>query len=103
MVYVTFNPEKGNLEYIELAKFIFSEDLYKMGIFSVDGTTQVAAEYSFPIIDCMNATEFVPVILFEHSNTTVIDVNENCITVRGKNLDFIKFRDLFLYVLHGVI
>jgi len=102
MMYLTFDPEEKDLNYIDLVRFSLTDDLAKFEIFLVSGVTKETKLYELPVIDCVNATEYTPVIKFENSNTTEIDLNENCIIMKGKGLDFIKFRDLLLYKLYGV-
>ena len=102
MFYITFNPEQEDLAYIDLARFELSEEFYKNNIYIVNAITSNYTGLALPIIDCENATAFVPVLKFIVSNNKNITVDNNCIIFQGKGLDFIEFRDLIIYRLYGV-
>ena len=103
MIYMTFDPGQEDLSYVDLVRFSLAEELLGFGIFIVGGVTEETDQYQLPVVDCNNATAFVPVIKFQNSNTTEINLKENCIIIKGKNFDFVKFRDLLLYKLYGVL
>jgi len=105
MIYVTFDPDESsqNLLYIDLVRLEIGEEFYKNNIYLIGGKTSNSSNYpGFPILDCENATAYIPVIKFIGSNTTEIVLEDNCIIMRGRNLDFIKYRDLILYKFYGV-
>ena len=102
MFYITFDPEQEELGYIDLARFELSEEFYKNNIYIINAVTINSTIYNLPVIDCENATMFVPVIKLIVDKKTNLTVDNNCIIFRGKSLDFVKFRDLLVYKLYGV-
>ncbi len=102
MFYITFNPEQEDLAYVDLARFDLSNEFFKNNIYIVNAVTESSTAYELPVIDCENATMFVPVIKFETAKKKNLTVDNNCIIFQGKNLDFVEFRDLLIYKLYGV-
>jgi len=102
MFYITFNPEQKDLAYIDLARFELSNEFFKNNIYIVNAVTINSTIYNLPVIDCENATMFVPVIKLIVDKETNLTVDNNCIIFQGKSLDFVKFRDLLIYKLYGV-
>jgi len=102
-VYITFNPETAYGEYIDVARFDLTNGLAGKNIYPVNGITANNAKYNLPIVNCENATSFIPVIFMKDSNQTSLSIENNCIKFEGKNIDFIKFRDLVLYKLYGIL
>ena len=103
VIYITFNPEMNNPEYIDVARFDLATNFAMKNIYTINGITNENVNYNLPIINCENATNFIPVIIMQESNTTNVNMTNNCITMQGKNFDFIKFRDLIIYKLYGVL
>jgi hypothetical protein len=104
MLYITFNPEGEDLSYIDLARLELTEEYIKNDIYFISGKIQESDKYpSLPLIDCNNATFYTPVIKFERSNITEIETEGNCIIMKGRGLDFVRYRDLLVYNLYGVL
>jgi len=101
MFYITFNPEEEELGYIDLARFELSNEFFKNNIYIVNAVTVNSTDHELPVIDCENATMFVPVIKLVIGDKN-LTVDNNCVIFQGKGLDFIKFRDLLIYKLYGV-
>jgi hypothetical protein len=105
MFYVTFDPNSELAEAVDVLRFEFSTELPKINVFMGQGMlNNESAVYNFPVIDCSDATENVPVIKFVKGNETKITEQYGCFTVEAKNAyDVIKIKDLILYSLLGVI
>jgi hypothetical protein len=103
VVYITFDPDAEKPEYIDLARFDLAMNFLNKNIYVIEGTTKESQEINLPIITCENATAYMPVIYLQESNITNLINDNNCIRMQGKNLDFIKFRDLMLYKLYGIL
>ena len=57
-----------------------------------------------PVMTCENATVNAPVIYFKTSNTTEINMENNCIIFEAKSdIDFKILRDRLLYGIFGII
>ncbi len=105
MLYLTIDPNDSpqNLAYIDVARLELSDEFFKNNRYLISGKTFNSSNYqNLPILDCVNATAYIPVIKFIGSNTTEIILEDNCIIMKGRNLDFIKYRDLILYKFYGV-
>lgn len=102
--YMSFEVTR-NLQYIDLIRLSFitsMEDNFNISILS--GTTNKTDSYDFPIINCENATEEMPVIKFVKGNETKIYSEENCIIAEAQTeSDFLAVSDRILYSLFGVI
>jgi hypothetical protein len=60
--------------------------------------------YNFPIIGCSDATSGVPVVYFQESNLTEIEIINNCVIAKvSSEIDVIKIKDRLLYSMLGVI
>jgi hypothetical protein len=104
MFYVTFDPEKS--EYIDLIRFSMASALQAKGAYIESGITKESEEYDLPVIDCSNATSFVPVVKFEISeeNKTILILEDNCIIAQAKDeVDMVKIKDRIIYGLLGII
>ena len=100
---VTSGTNATNIQSISLAVYQMGLTLEKYNIYVRQGFT-ASNSYKAPIIQCMNATQNVPVIYFEYSNETQISLRENCIIASAKSqVDFIKLKDRILYGLLGVM
>ena len=60
--------------------------------------------FNFPVVTCNNATSSVPVIYFKESNSTDIEIRDNCIiTKASSDRDFIRVKDRLVYSMLGVV
>ena len=104
MFYLTFDPESGIVESMDVLRFDFSSDLPKLNVYFQQGVLNRSSIYNFTVIDCINATANVPVVKFIESNETKVTEKDNCLIFEAKsNYDVIKLKDLMLYSLLGVI
>lgn len=103
-VYLTFNPEQKYLQVIDLIRFELAENLFNLEIYPIQSVTLNNSLYNLPIITCLNATQFVPIIEFKESDETEIIIQNNCIILNSASeQDFIKLKDLLLYKILRVI
>jgi hypothetical protein len=103
IIYITFKPEAGYPEYIDVARFGLTNIFMAKNIYAINGITEENEKYALPVVTCENATAYVPVILMEETNITNIEIENNCIKLQGKRLDFIKFRDIIIYKMYGIL
>lgn len=60
--------------------------------------------FSFPVITCNNATQYIPVVHFRRSNSTSINAQGNCIIAEASsNADVIRVKDRLVYGILGVM
>lgn len=105
MIYITFDPENPP-KYIDSVRFEISSALQSKGIYVESSTIKESEDYALPVIDCSNATKFVPVVKFEPSekNKTILILEDNCIIAQAKDdADIIKLKDRLLYSMFGII
>ena len=102
--YLTFEAGE-NLQYIDMTRFEFITAMKKyFNTEIISGTLYKTDAYDFPIIDCVNVTEQIPVIKFISANETKITINENCVIAEGEfESEFLKIADKILYKLFGVV
>jgi hypothetical protein len=107
--YLTFNPEIKELSSVDLVRFDLSQYFVFAGKTAINGISEKSIKYPNMnlIINCQNATQFNPVIMFEdaeNSEIVVDEENQYCIRVKSETyLNRIKFRDTLLYRLSGII
>lgn len=103
MIYLTFDPEAQDIQFIEQTRFDLANDLLKENKFVAYGVLYNTTIYNYDIITCENASQFVPVVEFRESNSTKGYVKNNCVIFEGKRYDFFRFRDLIIYKYYGLI
>lgn len=104
MVYLTYDPDQENVEYIAQTQFelenIFSSNF---NIYSTKAFTK-ENEYGLPVITCLNATDTIPVIDLRKTNETAIHLEGNCIIFESRSgFDFLRAKDRLFYGLFNVI
>lgn len=102
--YLTFEVGK-NLQYIDIIRFEFINSMQnQFGTYIISGTLNETDAYDFPIIDCINATEDIPVIKFIFANETRAYCDGNCIIAEAQSeIEFLAIADKIRYKLFGVI
>jgi hypothetical protein len=109
-----FNPEdnvQDNLQYIDTIRYDLEQQIDKPWYFGITQNSTkynltVVTDYSFPVIDCENATEIFPLILVNTSlNTSFIESsnNPNCIIMNAKLRDLLAAKDRLVYTYYGVM
>ena len=105
-IYLTFDPEISELQYVDLARFELSQfltlDLGKNVENAVLNQTEL---YDLPIITCDNASIQNPVVQFEQLNQSKIFIEPDyCIRVSAStSVDFVKHAEGIIYILLGII
>ncbi len=101
-IYLTFDPNSRDqdLSYMDLIRKDFSDNLNSIVI---NGITANSSIYQLPIIDCYYASNLTSVFKFEVSNETRIDIEGDCVILKGENIELIKLRDYVLYTYYDVI
>ncbi len=106
MIYLTFDPEDNAIKDIELARMKLSESLTtEFGIYSSVGASMNSTAYqAYPLIDCNNATQFIPVVYLKSNNETKINIENNCIFIYAtEGFEFNPLLDRLRYGLYNVI
>lgn len=103
MVYVSAPINAENIDYIGVATYELSNFLIDSSIFAVQGISDNNTGYALPLIDCQNATPFVPVITFENTNQTQVIMKGDCIVLEAKySQDFLKLKDKIVLKILGI-
>lgn len=103
-IYFTFDPDDKNIQFIDLARFDISNELFDKNINIIGAKTLNSSSYKkLPIITCNNATQSKKVLYFKDSNTSKINFKNNCLIFEGKMFDFIKYKDLIIYNTYNII
>lgn len=95
-VYLVFDPniDASFLSAIDQISAEMFSELSPYSIFVQRGITNESSVYSLPIIDCRNATEAAPILVFELSNETMLSENGSCMTAKIQSgRDLIAARD----------
>jgi hypothetical protein len=102
--YLTFEIG-SNLQYIDIIRFEFITAMENnFGTYIISGTLNETDAYDFPIIDCINATNEIPVIKFIFANETKVYDDGNCIIAQAQSeLEFLAIADKIRYKLFGVM
>jgi len=106
MVYITFDPESEIVSSFEVARMQLEQELGKYaGIFPVIGVTSNSSEYwAYPVIDCLNATSDIPVLVFSQANKTRISEYNNCIQLTAfDSFDAPALRDRLMLGILGIM
>lgn len=109
-----FNPEdntQDNLQYVDTIRYDLERQMDKPLYFGITQNSTkynltVVTDYSFPVIDCINATEAFPLILINTSlNTSFIESSENpnCIIMNAKLRELLAAKDRLVYTYYGVM
>jgi hypothetical protein len=99
--YITFDPEKENLDYIDFIRFDVRNNIPDTKFFA-DAITKESSVYNLPVITCENATFSTPVIVLNVENTTDIKMNNNCINIDFSQTSVLPVRDMLVYLMQGV-
>jgi len=102
-IYQTSDENSTNKQAIALAQFEIVQQLSFSNKFIVNGFTD-ENQYNLPVITCLNATENIPVLMFEKYNETSVGEENNCILIKARSdNDFIALKDRILYGVLGII
>ena len=99
----TYNQNSTYKEAIALAQYQMGLTLANYNIFIRQGMV-LNNTFNLPVIKCRDATLQVPVVYFREGNSTKIYLKDNCIIAEANsNPDFIRIKDLLVYIILGVI
>ena len=100
---VTSDVDSEFKEQISLFQFELAYALSVTGQFIRRGFTS-ENEFNISVITCENATEYIPVLMFEKTNKTEVYREDNCIIISAKTeSDFTALKDRILYGIFGII
>ncbi len=102
-VYITFDPNGSQLQYVALAASELTISLAK--VFSVKPISACTAEKAGvcppkPIINCTNTNESV--IYIKTAQKTAIIAEGNCITFQGTGAELVRAVDRFLFRMYKI-
>ena len=105
MIYLTFKANNTMPETIDRVRFdLTNKFIDHLGIYVINGIDHNEAIPALQIIDCINATNTIPVLKIETGDLFGIIEKNNCITFIANNeLDLIALEEALLYRLLGVI
>jgi hypothetical protein len=76
----------------------------QLNIYVTSGVLNKTEEYNFPVINCENATEEMPVLKFIFSNETRVYSDGNCVIAEAQSeQEMLAISDRIRYGLFGVI
>jgi hypothetical protein len=104
MFYLTYHPNQTIVKDIALAQFQLQRVLHHhLGIYVASALTTNSSN-TIPVVTCENATAFVPVVEFRESNTTSINLDNNCVVIEVESTrDVFMMKDRLVYALLGII
>ena len=104
MVYLTSDLNDSLKKEIAVVQYSLQQTLLNnFGIYSVIAQ-ETNSSYNLPVIRCVNATQFVPVLEFKYSNSTEIKLKGNCIKITADSTtEMLKMHDRIVYGLFGII
>jgi len=102
--YLTFEIG-NNLQYIDIIRFQFITAMQdNFGTYIMSGVINETDAYTFPIIDCINATTETPVMKFVFANETKVYADGGCIIAEAQSeIEFLAITDKILYMMFGVM
>jgi len=104
MVVISYNASSPLTEALAGIQYNVQETLQV----SLDAYIQPAIvsnnSYNLPVMDCQNATQFIPIIVLHQTNETGLWYQNNCIDARFESeADLSVLRDQLLYASLGVL
>jgi hypothetical protein len=103
MAYITSDENSTNAIAMGGFTYTVSQALKAKSSYGVQSFTTGNA-FGKPVVTCSNATEFVPVILVQDSNSTDMNIENNCIIVNAaSSVDIERLGDRLSYGILGVI
>ncbi len=104
MIYAAYSPETDYIESFAQVQYNLGQVLSKAGKSYAQPAFTMENEYNLPVVSCTNATQYVPVVVFELSSQTEIRESMGCITVSAKNREeLLQAYERLLYTILGVM
>ncbi len=103
-IYITHNPAESGLSYVALAtteltaSLVGTQNLEIEGACAENKTADCAAA---PIINCDNTNSSV--IYIKEADETRVDLNGNCMTIQGKEMELLRATEKVLYIWYNII
>jgi len=100
----TYNPNATHADAIAEMYFYLEQAFTGMkNAYVLQGLTN-STGYTLPEINCKDATEFVPVLIFEQSNETRITTENNCVKAYfATRTDVSRLGDRIVYSITGIM
>jgi len=99
----TFSINDTYSKAIALTIYELNNALSTQNVFLRQGLTE-ENEYNFPVIDCKDSTDIIPVVKFKQGNSTKITAQNHCIIIEANSEeDFLMIKDRILYDIFKVI
>lgn len=103
-VIFTINPASENIQAQEYVRFQLREVFGRvLDVASVNAIYNESEIYDQPLLSCLNATTFVPVVQFEDGDNSSIVREGDCIRVTGTESSTVALKDRLLYSLFEII
>ena len=99
--YLTFDPSQEDLSTIDFIRFEVRENIPSSKFF-IDSVINADPIYSFPIIDCNNATLESPVVYIKSADSTNINYEDYCLEIEFAPQNTLQVRDSLVYLLQGI-
>lgn len=105
VAYLTFDPELGELQYVDLLRFELSEQMpMHFNTMIIPAVDRADTTYSLPVVDCNNATKNLPVIYLQKGKISKISYFSNCLVLEAPSSQLIlRLKDRLMYGLFGII
>lgn len=101
---ITYDPENEEATSLANIQFLLEQQLQKIGqIYIIRGMTSVKEGLPIVQVTCTNATQSMPVVLLNITNSTTVYEENNCIHLEGGADNLLMFVEKILYVLFGVM
>jgi len=101
---ITYDTESEYKESFAEQQFNLAEKLAIIDKYVISGVTNNTGMEQIPVITCSNATNVMPVILFQEGITTNMTLKNNCLTINiGSMYEAPQAGDLLFYQITGVM
>jgi hypothetical protein len=101
--FLTFNPNSRRVQQMEVLRLQLGRQMYDiLGTITVPAVTEENTLYKQPLVDCNNATQSMPVILIQDSNSTRITSKGSCVTLETDQYSINAVQDKLMYTLLGI-
>lgn len=102
-VYVAFNPDDENLQYVALATADIQMNLIRvLNKKMIAACTEESEECEgTPIKNCENSE--LPIIIVRQDPVALVEQKGNCLFVQGPDMDMVRAADKFLLYLYGIM
>ncbi|MCX6709529.1 MAG: hypothetical protein NTV63_01065 [Candidatus Woesearchaeota archaeon] len=100
MIVISFNPKEDvqMLAAIDAVSYDIYSYLLPNSIYVDRAITALNSNYTFPVADCINASQYVPILKFMKSNATDVSLSNNCIVAGAPNArELLVIRDKLVF------